>query len=424
MEQQQVVIIGGGPAGATTALYLLQLGIKPLILEKETFPRYHIGESLTGEAGVCLRSLGLEQAMIDHRFPVKHGVVVYGPAGGESFWVPVMRRDAGQLESATTWQVRRSTFDKLLLDTAKARGAEVRPAAATGILRENGRVDGLTIRNDTGTEEKVKTGMVVDASGQTTFLANQGLLGKKERGNYSKQVGIFSQVKHAVRETEQGSRNTLIFYQKKNHWAWLIPIDDEVTSIGVVVPREYFAERRLAAEEFLRSELQTMNPELCKRVPDLTFVEPTRSVSNYSYHIKHFAGPGFLCVGDSHRFIDPIFSFGVNFALKDAELAAQVVAKNLSGDVTAADALADYESLSERGQDIIQDLVDVFWDYPLRFVVLTHHPRHREEMIDMFAGRIFTGEVFKSRALHELRRCLSRPAPASKYAPAGNAALS
>jgi flavin-dependent dehydrogenase len=253
--------------------------------------------------------------------------------------------------------------------------------------------------------------MVVDASGQTTFLANQcRLMGEKERGNYSKQVAVFSQVKQAVRETEQGAANTLIFYEKKNHWAWLIPIDDEITSVGVVVPREYFAAQRLSPADFLRSELMRMNPELTKRVPDLTFVEETRSASNYSYHIKHFTGPGFLCVGDSHRFIDPIFSFGVNFALKEAQLASEVVAMHLSGDPAATGALSAYQSLSERGQDIIQDLVDVFWDYPLRFLVLTHHPRHRSEMIDIFAGRIFLEEVFKSAAYNALRQCVVKRA--------------
>src|SRR5712691_12461966 len=146
MKNHQVIIIGGGPAGATTALCLLQLGIKPVLLEKEAFPRYHIGESLTGEAGNTLRSLGLEKIMDGHAFPVKHGVVVYGPAGKESFWVPVMRRDESyQLQPATTWQVRRSTFDKLLLDAAISRGAEVMPAVATGTLQENVRVNGLAV---------------------------------------------------------------------------------------------------------------------------------------------------------------------------------------------------------------------------------------------------------------------------------------
>jgi len=412
MKNYQVIIIGGGPAGAATALYLLKLGIKPILLEKAVFPRYHIGESLTGEAGGCLRDLGVDHLMSEQKFPIKHGVVVYGPTGGESFWVPVMKRDeARQLQPATTWQVRRSTFDKLLLDAAIERGADVIPAAATATLQDNGRLSGLTIRTENGTEEKVRSEMVVDASGQTTFLANQcRLMGEKERGNYSKQVAVFSQVKQAVRETEQGAANTLIFYEKKNHWAWLIPIDDEITSVGVVVPREYFSAQRLSPADFLRSELMTMNPELTKRVPDLTFVEETRSASNYSYHIKQFTGPGFLCVGDSHRFIDPIFSFGVNFALKEAQFASEVVAMHLSGDPGATSALSAYQSLSERGQDIIQDLVDVFWDYPMRFLVLTHHPRHREEMIDIFAGRIFLEEVFKSAAYNALRQCVVKHA--------------
>jgi flavin-dependent dehydrogenase len=412
MKNHQVIIIGGGPGGAATALFLLRLGIKPVLLEKEAFPRYHIGESLTGEVGISLRTLGLEQAMSECNFPIKTGVTVYGPTGNTSFWVPVMKRDErNELQPATTWQVRRSVFDKLLLDTAIARGTEVIPAVATATLRDNGRLNGLTIRTDDGATENLKSEMVVDASGQTTFLASKsGLLGAKERGNYSKQVAIFSQVEHVILETEEGDANTLIFYQKKNHWAWLIPIDDKVTSVGVVVPKQYYTDRRLSAAEFLRRELKEMNAELSRRVPDVNFVEETRSASNYSYHIKPFTGPGFLCVGDSHRFIDPIFSFGVNFALKEAQYAAEAIAKILSGEASELAILADYERRSDCAQDIIQDLIDVFWDYPLKFVVLAHH-RHRSGIIDMFAGRIFSEDILKSAALHAMRRCLHKPAP-------------
>src|SRR5688500_9231724 len=106
-----VVVVGGGPAGASTALSLLQAGLRPIIIEKSRFPRYHIGESMTGECGNCVRKLGLEDEMIARRHPVKWAVSVYGPRGTNRFSVPVRARDSkGQQVDASTWQVRRSDF--------------------------------------------------------------------------------------------------------------------------------------------------------------------------------------------------------------------------------------------------------------------------------------------------------------------------
>jgi FADH2-dependent halogenase len=423
-KKREVIIVGGGPAGSASALYLLQLGIKPLILEKERFPRYHIGESLTGEVGGCLRELDLEQSMQAANWPVKHGVHVYNPTGKNSFWVPVKRRDENKAQqAATTWQVRRSVFDQMLLDTAVARGAELLPCRAVATLMEQDRITGIRIRTPQGTTEDLKSEVVIDASGMSTFLANAGApMGEKGRGNYDKQVAVFSQVVNAIRDPGEAEGNTLIFYRQKNHWAWFIPIDSEVVSVGVVVPGEYYNSQKLSKHDFLQQELRTLNPELTRRIQDWTFVEDVHSASNYSYHIKQFTGKGFLCVGDSHRFIDPIFSFGVNFALKEGKYAAAAIMKYLSADRSTAlttsghtgrsrseversrNPFAEYQAISEDGQDIIQDLVDVFWDRPLPFVALVHY-KHPEGMIDLFAGRIFRDEPRDEKAMLALRRC-------------------
>src|SRR5262245_39849804 len=130
-KRHEVVIVGGGPAGAASALYLLEAGITPIILEKETFPRYHIGESLTGEVGGTLRKLGLAQRMQADGHPIKHGVTVYGTGGKNSFWVEVQERGSDdKLRPTWTWQVRRSTFDRMLLDVAIERGAQLRSVEA------------------------------------------------------------------------------------------------------------------------------------------------------------------------------------------------------------------------------------------------------------------------------------------------------
>jgi flavin-dependent dehydrogenase len=124
-----VVVVGGGPAGAASAIFLIRQGIRPIIIEQETFPRYHIGESLTGAGGEVLRDMGFEAEMYRRKYPCKQGVRVFGNSEEGSWFVPVTGRDKNwELFAWDTWQVRRSVFDKMLLDEALARGATLLPA--------------------------------------------------------------------------------------------------------------------------------------------------------------------------------------------------------------------------------------------------------------------------------------------------------
>lgn len=407
--KHDVIIVGAGPGGAASALYLLKAGFKPLMLDKEEFPRYHIGESLTGECGVCLRELGLEASMMSAGYPIKHGVNVYGTEGKNSFWVPVARRDTkNKLQPARTWQVKRSSFDEMLLKTARERGAEFVQGQAVTPLVDVDRITGVRIEQN-GRTMDFQSEVLIDASGSRTFLASKsGLTSKKERGSYDKQIAVFSQVVDAIRDPGDACGNTLIFYKKKNYWAWFIPIDDEVVSVGVVVPGEYFNAQRLSKPDFLQKELRILNPELSKRVPNLNFVEDVRTISNYSYHIKNFTGKGFLCVGDSHRFIDPVFSFGLYFALKEAQFAAQAIQKYFSGEANnTSNPFSEYQTLADVGQDIIQGLLDTFWEFPWQFLLLVHNS-HRDEMIDYFAGRVYGKKVKQSPGVLSMQRVLAK----------------
>lgn len=408
-EKYDVVIVGAGPAGSVTALYLLQAGIKPLILDREPFPRYHIGESLTGECGACLRELGLEEKMQAADYPIKRGVTVYGAEGHNSFNVPVKKRNAdNQLIPAFTWQVRRNEFDHMLLSTAMERGADFICAEAISPIVEQDSIKGISLRTEDGQIKEILSEVLVDASGQTTFLANRSnLLGRKERSQYDKQVATFSQVKGAIRDPGPGSDDTIIFYRQKHHWAWFIPLDKDLVSIGVVAPGSYIQNSNLSKEEFLKRELQTLNPELSKRLTNLDFVEPVRSASNYSYHVEQYTGKGFLCVGDAHRFIDPIFSFGVYFGIKEAQFASQAIVEYLSSPKSMLEnPFAAYQNLVEAGQNVIQDLINCFWEFPLAFLYVVH-TQHPEDMIDIFAGRIYGPHIQQSKALRAIRSILN-----------------
>ena len=211
---------------------------------------------------------------------------------------------------ATTWQARRSDFDQLLLDTCKERGVEFFNGEAVSVVKDGDRVAGVRCRDKDGNVRDLVGDVVVDASGQGTFLANRGVTSPKERGNYDKQVAIFSQVTGAIRDEGDRKDDTLIFYREKHQWAWFIPIDKEVVSLGIVTPSSYFTDRKLSKIDFIKEEMHTINPELSRRLQNVQFVEEPRAASNYSYYIQNFTGNGWLCVGDSHRFIDPDFLLG------------------------------------------------------------------------------------------------------------------
>ena len=406
------VIIGGGPGGTASSMFLSRLGMRSVIVEKEPFPRYHIGESMTGEAGGVLRELGLEADMLARKHPIKHGVRVFGPSGKNAWFVPVMKRDAaGELKDQFTWQVRRSDFDHLMLEEASARGAEIlRGQATEAILGDDGAVRGVRVRTPEGRMLKVESQVLLDCSGQTTFLANQRVTGPKYRGNYDKQIAIFTQVASGIRDHGEARDaqpgNTLIFYQKKFHWAWWIPVDDEVISVGVVCPAAYFLEKGESKREFLVRELQEINPELRRRLPEIDFVEDIHVIPNYSYQVRGFTGKGFICIGDAHRFIDPIFSFGLYVTMKEAEFAAAAVHDHFAGrHRDAANPFAAYQRYVEQGIDVLEDVLDAFWENPLAFALFVHS-RHTPDMIDVFAGRIYDDQP--SKGVLAFRRMLGR----------------
>jgi flavin-dependent dehydrogenase len=409
--ETDVLIIGGGPGGTTAAMFLLKEGIKPIIVEQEEFPRFHIGESMTGEAGAVLRRLGLEKAMVEREYPVKHGVRVFGTS---SWFIPVARRDENwQLHIGSTWQVRRSDFDSMMLEEAQKRGAKLVRGTAVKVLQtEDGAVCGITIRKPDGTMEDIATRVVLDCSGMATFLANQKVTGPKYVGSYDKQIAFFAHVKGAIRDSgtsgEMAKDNTLIFYKKKYHWAWFIPVDKEVVSLGLVVPTAEFTGHKQTPDEFFRSYMPTINPELARRVQDIEYVEKVHVIPNYSYQVRGFCGKGFICVGDAHRFVDPIFSFGISGTLREAEFAMPHVISYLKGErQNDANPFDAYQRFVEKGVDNLEDMVDMFWEQPFAFGFFVHE-RYREQLTDAFAGRIYETERQPSMAIMKFREMLKR----------------
>lgn len=407
-----VAIVGGGPGGSAAAMYLKSAGIESVIVEKVPFPRYHIGESMTAEAGGIIRQLGLEQEMLEAGHPVKHGVKVLGR--GTEWFVPIRRRVGDELVDDTTWQVRRSVFDTMMQNEAVARGVTVvHGNVLRPLLADDGAVSGIRVRSSEG-EFDLEAEVVLDCSGQSTFLAAHEVTGPKYLGAYDKQIAIFSQISGFQRDPGSEMQrslqpgNTLIYYKKKFHWAWCIPLDDDVVSVGMVSPAQYFVDSGETKEQFLRRELQERHPDLARRAEGAEFVEPVHVIPNYSFQVSRFAGKGFICVGDAHRFIDPIFSFGLYVTMKEAESAAGAVQAYLEGEGRDLENPFEAHVLRcEKGTDVLEDVIDGFWENPLAFSVFVH-ARYLEQMIDAFAGRIYEEHDQPSVAVKALRKLLRR----------------
>lgn len=402
MNSTDVAIVGAGPAGSTVAQFIQMAGLKATLVDKDESPRFRIGESFSGEVRPLLRELGLEEEMLRRKHPVKRGVKVYGPNNRNSFYVPVMARTERGLEEAHTWQVRRSDFDQMMLEAAKKRGAEHLRATVTDVLKDRDRVVGLKVVQPDGTAEEIRSRVVVDASGLSGFLATRGLTSERVRGDYDKQVALFGHFKSALRDDTPAPADTVILYSRRDFWAWFIPIDEEKVSVGIVVPGEYFKSKGETKQAFFHREVLELHPELARRLAGATLVAEVRAIANYSFAVTRFTGKGYLCVGDSHRFIDPIFSFGVYFSMKEAKFASEAIIRLIEHGEGAAleNPFEEYERLCNHGMNAVNEMIDAFWNHPLAFSVFAHQ-RYREDLIDLFAGRVYAPNP--SRGLVALR---------------------
>lgn len=343
--EYDAIVIGGGPAGASAAAALARHGRSVVLLERERFPRFHIGESLLASVNEPLARLGLDEAaMIAEDFPKKWGAS-FAIADGtiDRYADFAMSRE---IERPQTWQVRRERFDEMVLDAARRAGADVR--IEHRVLDTAFDAEGVTVRFAAAGEEATLRGRaVIDASGRWGLLARKFALRQAEPRLAN--IGIFAHYEGVPRPEGRRSGDIRIVARARDlGWFWLIPVSSTLTSVGVVLPRPVFdAMPRRPPEETLAACIAD-TPAVAGALAAARRVWPVRVEADFSYASKRYAGDRFLLAGDAGSFLDPVFSTGVAIALESGLEAADALDRALSRGNLSAGAFAAFERRQRR----------------------------------------------------------------------------
>jgi flavin-dependent dehydrogenase len=399
-----VGIIGGGPAGSGMAAYLAKAGVKCVLFEKEIFPRPHVGESLVPASTRVFKDLEFLPVMESTRFPHKYGAAwtaenanrVYdmnweGLAPDCDVNLRFAERDQPGVDQPYTYHVDRGLFDNLLLHHAHDLGAEVYEGVnVIGADTANG--DHATIRYRIGSRDIDTTvRIVVDASGRKTLLGNQRKW--RIRDKIFDQYAIHSWFEDYDRMAMAGSEEQhdyifIHFLPITNTWIWQIPINDRVTSIGVVTQKKYFAARKEEREAFFWECVAT-RPRLLEGLKAAHRIRTFTDEGDYSYAMKQIADERLVLIGDAGRFVDPIFSTGVSIALNSARFAQRDVLGALESGNFGRDAFSTFETTIRRGTKNWYNFISVYYRLNVLFTAFVIDPRYRLDVLQLLQGDVY-----------------------------------
>ncbi len=386
----EVIIIGGGPAGAVLGNYLGRSGIDHFIIDKTHHPRSHVGESLSYAANRILDEIDFLPVMERERFIVKGGV-------SWTSWYDDVQTDWDLRGlGGHTYQVDRARFDDLLLKQAYAHGTRMFSGALVERINFNrhGKATGVTVKIG-GARIALKCRLVVDASGQDGILGRQLKL-QKRRTN-SPELALHSWFNGVDRGKSSTANFTHIHLLRLGRgWAWQIPIDDEITSVGVVTDREHFVKSGEDVNQFFQWSTG-LNPTLAARMKNATQLREFRMDGTNNYIMDRFAGDGWLLLGDAAFFLDPVFSSGISAAIHSAKFAAEVIFQALATGDISEESLARYDEMLRPGVMVWHDLVRLFYEFAPIFSRVVAESEDRVLM-----QRLCEGELFDSSAQHTL----------------------
>ena len=364
-----VLIIGGGPGGSTTASYLARAGRRVLLLEKEHFPRFHIGESLLPYNRAIFEEIGVLPKLEKANLIRKYGAQFHLGNGSKS--LALVFRNGRFTREQEAFQVERSTFDNLLLCHARECGADAREGWT--VVGYETQADGVTIRarDEQGNAQTFQAKFIIDASGRANLSGNKE--GLREIHPNLKKLAVFGHFANVGLDPGEKAGDTIIIRLHKK-WFWIIPLNQEKTSVGCVMDQEEFAAAQASPEEFFNSVWQS-HPAIQERMDKARLLGPMHTTSDFSYKNRRFVGQRLLRVGDAAGFLDPIFSSGVYLACYSGKYAAEAVLQSLKSGNDGASRLKAYEKRINQAMDVFWDMVHGYYTTP--FMEMFMNPRNK-----------------------------------------------
>lgn len=417
-DSYDVIVVGGGPAGSSTAALLAEHGHDVLLLERAALPRFHVGESLIPETYWPLKRLGLLDQLKASAFPKKYSVQFVSDGVKES--APFYFDMHNDHESSMTWQVERGAFDQMLIERAIELGATVHTSAHVNFcIFDKGTATGVSCRltgeDGKKTEREIQAKVVVDATGQSAFISSRR--GEREADPRLKKATIWTYWENAHRDPGKDEGATLIMQTPdKKSWFWYIPLPDNVVSVGCTGSLNYmFGKGHAGAEAVYQRELERC-PAMEKRLKSATRATDYFTTKDFSYYAKEGAGNGWVLVGDAFGFIDPVYSSGVFLALKGGEYCADAVHDALQRNDLTGPRLGQWQPLYKQGIENFKKLVYAFYADGFSFsTFLKEHPEYKGHMVDILVGDVFkpgVSDIFDAMGLVQPE--LDVPDPKSK----------
>lgn len=405
-----LIVIGGGPGGSTVATFVAMQGHKVLLLERERFPRYHIGESLLPATihGISTM-LGVDDELRDAKFVKKLGGTLRWGKRPEpwTFWFEESKLMSGR--PAYAYQVVRSKFDDILLRNAAKKGVDVREEhAVREVIFEDGRASVVRFEDASKNVQTARARFIIDASGGNGLLANR--IGERIYDKFFKNMALFGYFKGGKRFDDERRRGNIISAAFNEGWIWYIPLSDELTSVGAVVPVDHVPRIKELGHEkayFAYLDACPIIKEFLQPATRITEGEygELRILRDFSYLNTRFWAPGVALIGDAACFIDPVFSSGVHLATYSGLLAARSINTCLAGALDETRCFDEFERRYRREYGVFYEFLLGFYEmhedessyFWTARKVINAEENNREAFVRLVAGLSNAGEpLFQS----------------------------